>query len=257
MTARALALLALFGIPLGGGSPAVKMRYRIDQTIEQAVDASAIGGGQQEQRFTVSTFLSVTLTDTAGGKVLSAVVDSMRADSAPVPKAVLDSARGTPFHGLLDSTGHVTGVTALRDTPLAPQLTDVISRLYPGLRAGLKVGDGWTDTTTTSSPAAGGSMTVSRITTYKATATENRREGKAVKVETAVTSSVTGTQQMPGGPAQIEGTGSGTGAHYVASDGRYLGGGYSLTTKLTLAGAFASQPLPVTLTETFAVSPLQ
>ena len=256
MTARALALIALSGMSLGG-PPASKMRYRIDQTIEQAVDASAIGGGQQQQRFSVSTFLSVTLTDTTGGKVMSAVVDSMRGDSAPVPKAVLDSARGTPFHALLNPSGRVSEIKALRDTPLAPQLTDVISRLYPGLRPGLKVGDGWTDTTTVSTPAGGGSMTVSRITTYKATATEDRREGKAVKVETAFTSNVSGTQQMQGGAAQIEGTGSGTGAHYVASDGRYLGGGYSITTKLTLAGAFAPQPLPVTLTETFAVSALQ
>jgi hypothetical protein len=237
--------------------PALRMRYRVDQTIEQAVDASSLGGGRQQQRFSVSTFLSVTLTDTAGGKVVSAVVDSMRADSAPVPKAVLDSARGTPFHALLDATGHVSDVTALRDTPLAPQLIDVISRLYPGLRPGLKVGDGWSDTTRTSTPAGGGNMTVNRITSYRATATENRREGKAIRVETAVTSDVKGTQETPGGPAQIEGAGSGTGAHYVASDGRYLGGGYSITTKLTLAGAFAPQPLPVTVTETFAVSALR
>ena len=257
MKARALALFALSGISLGATPPAIRMRYRIDQTIAQAVDATAIGGGEQQQRFSVSTFVSVTLTDTIGGKVVSAVVDSMHADSAPVPKAVLDSARGTPFHGLLDSTGHMSGVKALRDTPLAPQLTDVLSRLYPGLRPGLKVGDGWTDTMTTSNPAAGGSMTVSRITTYKATGTESRREGTALKVETAFTSNVSGTQQMQGGPAQIEGTGSGTGEHYVGTDGRYLGGAYSLTTKLTLAGAFAAQPLPVTLTETFSVSALQ
>ncbi|HTC22736.1 MAG TPA: hypothetical protein VK688_00150 [Gemmatimonadales bacterium] len=255
MTVRVLTILAVAGAV--GTAPTVKMRYRVDQTIEQAVDASAIGGGQQQQHFSVSTFLSVTLTDTTGGKVVSAVVDSMRADSAPVPKAVLDSARGTPFHGLLDAAGRVSEVKALRDTPLAPQLTDVITRLYPGLRAGLKVGDGWTDTTQSSSPASGGSMTISRITSYKATGTEDRREGKALKVETAFTSNVSGTQQTPGGPAQIEGSGSGTGAHYVGSDGRYLGGGYSVTTKLTLAGAFAPQPLPVTVTETFAVSALQ
>lgn len=252
MTARVLALLALGG-SLGGVPPA-KMRYRVDQTIEQAVDASAIGGGQQEQRFSVSTFLSVTLTDTTGGgKVVAAVVDSMQADSAPVPKAVLDSARGTPLHGLLDATGHVSDVKALRDTPLAPQLMDIVSHLYPGLRTGLKVGDGWTDTTQTSNAVGGGTLMVSRITTYKATGTEQRRDGKAMKVETAFTSNVSGTQQTPAGPAQIQGSGSGTGAHYVATDGRYLGGGYSMTTKLTLAGSFAPQPLPVTLTETFAV----
>lgn len=255
MTPRALALLALAGAATAG-APAAKMHYRIDQTIDQAVDASAIGGGQQQQRFSVSTFLSVTLIDTTGGKVLDAVVDSMRADSAPVPQAVLDSARGTPLHGLLDPAGRVRDVKALRDTPLAPQLTDVVSRLYPGLRPGLKVGDGWTDTTQTSNAVGGGTMTVNRVTTYKATATETRREGKALKVETAFTSNVSGTQQTPAGPAQIEGSGSGTGAHYVAPDGRYLGGGYSMTTKLTLAGAFAPTPLPVTLTETFAVSAL-
>ena len=252
MTARALALLALTGT-VSLSAPPAKMHYRIDQTIDQAVDASSIGGGQQQQRFTVSTFLAVTLTDTAGGKVVSVVVDSMRGDSAPVPKAVLDSARGTPLHALLDASGHISDVKALRETPLAPQLTDVVSRLYPGLRPGLKVGDGWTDTTKTSSEVGGGTMTVSRITTYKATGTEARRDGKAVKVETSFTSNVTGTQQTAAGPAQIEGSGSGTGEHYVSSDGRYLGGGYSLTTKLTLAGAFAPQPLPVTLTETFAV----
>jgi hypothetical protein len=254
MTARALALLALAGGSFG--APPTTMRYRIDQTIDQAVDASAIGGGQQQQRFSVSTFLSVTLTDTAGGKVVAAVVDSMRADSAPVPKAVLDSARGTPLHGLLDATGHITDVKTLRDTPLGPQLTDIVSRLYPGLRLGLKVGDGWTDTTQTANAVGGGTLTVSRITTYKATGTEARRDGKAVKVETAFTSNVSGTQQTPAGPAQIEGSGTGTGTHYVTADGRYLGGGYSVTTKLTLAGAFAPQPLPVTLTETFAVSAL-
>ena len=251
MTARALALLALAGTSVG--TPPATMRYRIDQTIDQAVDASVIGGGQQQQRFSVSTFLSVTLTDTAGGKVVAAVVDSMRADSAPLPQAVLDSARGTPLHGLLDAAGHISGVKTLRDTPLAPQLTDIVSRLYPGLRIGLKVGDGWTDTTQTSNAAGGGTLMVSRITTYKATGTEARRDGKALKVETAFTSNVSGTQQTPAGPAQIQGSGTGTGTHYVTTDGRYLGGGYSVTTKLTLAGAFAPQPLPVTLTETFAV----
>ena len=63
MTPRALALLALAGAATSG-APAAKMHYRVDQTIDQAVDASSIGGGQQQQRFSVSTFLSVTLIDT-------------------------------------------------------------------------------------------------------------------------------------------------------------------------------------------------
>jgi hypothetical protein len=255
MTARALALLALAA---GGASvaPSSTTKYRVDQTVDQAVDASAMGGTEQRQRFAVSTFLTVTLTDTSGGKTLSAVVDSMVSDSAPVPKAVLDSIRGLPLHGTIDASGHVVGVKPLRDTPLAAQMTDIVSRLYPALRPKLKQGDGWTDTTKVSTPTNGGTMNLQRITTYQATGKERRGNADALKVDASFNSTLSGTQQTPNGPASIEGTGTGTGAHYVTPDGRYVGGSWNVTTKLTFSGAFAPKPVPVTLTETFAVSEL-
>jgi len=253
MTTRALALVAL----AAAAAPSTTTKYRVDQTVDQAVDATAIGGAEQHQRFAVSTFLTVTLTDTSGGKVVNAVVDSMVSDSAPVPKAVLDSVKGARLHGLIDEGGHVSGVKPLRDTPLAAQMTDIISRLYPGLRPKIKQGDGWTDTTKVSSPTNGGTMNLQRITIYKATAKERRGHSDALKVDATFSSTVSGTQQTPNDPASIEGSGSGTGAHYVASDGRYVGGNWTATTKLTLSGSFAPKPVPVTLTETFAVSELQ
>jgi hypothetical protein len=252
MNSRLYALIAL-----AGASAAPKVtRYRVDQTVDQAVDATAIGGAQQRQRFAVSTFVTVTLTDTAGGKVVNAVIDSMVSDSAPVPKAVLDSVRGLPVHGVLDPAGHISGVKPLRETSLAPQMTDIVARLYPGLRQKLKQGDGWTDTIQVSTPTNGGTMNLRRITTYKASAKERRGSTDALKVDASFNSTVNGTQQTANGPATIEGTGSGSGAHYVASDGRYLGGSMTVTTKLTLSGAFAPKPMPVTLIETFAVSEL-
>jgi hypothetical protein len=253
MTARVLALLSLAG---ASAVPSSTTRYRVDQTVDQAVDASAIGGTDQRQRFAVSTFVTVTLIDTVGGKVVNAVVDSMVSDSAPVPRPVLDSVKGLPLHGLLDDAGHVSGVKPLRDTPLAAQMTDIISRLYPGLRSKIKQGDDWSDTTQTSTPTNGGTMNLRRITSYKASGTERRGRIKALKVDASFSSTVSGTQQTPNGTAAIEGTGSGTGAHYIAADGRYVGGNWTVTTKLTLSGAFAPKPLPVTLIETFAVSEL-
>lgn len=252
MTARALVVLSL----AAAAAPSTTTKYRVDQTVDQAVDASAIGGAQQRQRFAVSTFLTVTLTDTTGGKVMDAVVDSMVSDSAPVPKAVLDSVRGLPLHGLLDEGGHVNGIKPLRDTPLASQMSDILSRLYPGIRPKVKQGDGWTDTTKVSTPTNGGAMNLQRITTYRATGKERRGRTEALKVDASFSSTVSGTQQTPNGPASIEGTGTGTGAHYLTADGRYIGGNWSATTKLTLSGGFAPKPLPVTVTETFAVSEL-
>lgn len=254
MTFRMVALLALAGTAVPAAPSTT--RYRVDQTVDQAVDASVIGGGEQRQRFAVATFVTVRLTDTVGGKVVNAVIDSMVSDSAPVPKAVLDSVKGLPVHGLLDQGGHISGVKPLRETPLAAQMTDIVSRLYPGLRQKLKQGDGWTDTTQVSTPTNGGTMNLRRITTYKASGTERRGHTNALKVDASFNSTVSGSQQTPNGPAAIEGTGTGSGAHYVAADGRYLGGSWTVTTKLTLSGSFAPKPMPVTLIETFAVSEL-
>jgi hypothetical protein len=254
MNARLFALLALAGAS-GSAAPG-STRYRVDQAVDQSVDATAIGGGPQRQRFAVSTFVTVTLTDTSGGKVVNAVIDSMIGDSAPVPKAVLDSVRGLPVHGLLDRAGHISAVKPLRETPLAAQMTDIVSRLYPGLRQKLKQGDGWTDTSQVSTPTNGGTMNLRRITTYKASGKERRGSTDALRVDASFSSIVNGTQQTPNGPATIEGTGSGKGAHYIAADGRYLGGNWTVTTNLTLSGSFAPKPMPVTLIETFAVSEL-
>ena len=99
-------------------------------------------------------------------------------------------------------------------------------------------------------------MNLRRITTYKASGKERRGNTDALKIDASFSSTVNGTQQTTNGPATIEGTGSGTGAHYVAPDGRYLGGKWTVTTKLTFAGSFAPKPHPVTLIETYAVSEL-
>jgi len=254
MTARLFALTALAGVSASAAPSST--HYRVDQTVDQTIDATAIGGAPQRQRFGVSTFITVTLADTAGGKVVNAVIDSVVSDSAPVSQAALDSVRGLPLHGMLDQAGRISGVKPLRETSLGAQMTDVVSRLYPGLRQRVKQGDGWTDTTQVSTPANGGTMNLRRITTYKASGKERRGNTDALKIDASFSSTVNGTQQTTNGPATIEGTGSGTGAHYVASDGRYLGGKWTVTTKLTFAGSFAPKPLPVTLIETYAVSEL-
>lgn len=232
-------------------------RYRVDQTVEQVVDASALGGTEQRQRFTVSTYLTVTLSDTAGGKTVHAVVDSMRGDSAtPVPQAVLDSARGVALHGFVAPGGRLDAVQPVTATALAPQLTGVVRQLFPPVRPGVKVGDGWADTTESTTPGAG-KMSIRRVTTYKATGQESRGGVTATKIETQFTASVTGTQQTPNGPANIHGTGTGSESYYLAPDGRYISGTSTQNSRLTVSGAFAPKPLPVTLTEVFTVSALR
>jgi hypothetical protein len=95
------------------------------------------------------------------------------------------------------------------------------------------------------------------VSAYKATGNETRGSRKAVVITENFTSSVAGTQPTPGGPARIEGSGSGKGSYYVASDGRYLGGTWQHRSSLKISGSFAPEPLPITITQVTKVTTLK
>ena len=64
----------------------------------------------------------MSLADSAGGKVMRVVVDSMRGDSAsPIPSAVLDSAEGRNFAASSKNQASRQGWSRLaRRDPAAP-----------------------------------------------------------------------------------------------------------------------------------------
>ncbi len=225
-------------------------RYRIDQSLSQEIDASAAGGAKQSISFTTSSFITVTLADSAGGKVMTVRVDSLRGDSAtPIPTAVLDSARGATFHGFVERSGKPLGLEPVAGTSAAAQIQGLLSDFFPYVRAGLKVGDSWADTTAKVNGVGADSVTVRRVSAYKASASETRGSRKAVRINEDFTSSVAGTQPTPSGPARIEGSGSGKGSYYVGTDGRYLGGDWQQQSSLKISGSFAPEPLPITIVQ--------
>ena len=106
-------------------------------------------------------------------------------------------------------------------------------------------------------PALSASVTVQRVSAYRAAAGETHASRKAVRVTQDYTSSVAGTQPTPNGPAHIEGTGRGTGFYFVGTDGRYLGGSWQQQSSLMISGSFATQPLPITISQKTTVSTLK
>jgi hypothetical protein len=253
-------VLAAGGLVLWTVLPApTKTKYRIDQTLSQEMDATAAGGAKQNLSFTTSSFVTVSLADSAGGKVMRVVVDSIRGDSAtPIPAAVLDSARGSEFHGFVQKSGKPTGLEPVRGAAAAAaQIQGLLSDFFPWTRPGLKVGDSWADTTAKTNGSGADSVTVRRVSAYKTAAGETRDARKAVRVIQDFTSSVVGTQPTPNGPARIEGTGTGTGAYFVGNDGRFLGGSWQHQSSLKISGSFAAQPLPVKITQKTRVSTLK
>jgi hypothetical protein len=236
----------------------VTTKYRIDQALTQEIDATAAGGAKQRMAFNTSSFVTVSLVDSAGGKVMRVVVDSLRGDSAvPIPAAVLDSAKGAEFHGFLEKSGKPTGLEPTRANPAAVQIQGLLSDFFPWVKAGLKVGDGWADTTAKTNATGSDSVTVRRVSAYKAAAAETWNARKAVRITENFTSSVAGTQPTPSGPARIEGSGSGKGSYLVSPDGRYLGGEWQQQSSLSISGSFAKQPLPITIVQKTKVTALK
>lgn len=239
-------------------APPTVTKYRIEQSMSQEIDATANGGSKEKLAFKTTSFVTVTLSDSAGGKAVRVRVDSIRGDSAlPVPRAVLDSARGTEFRGFLDRSGKPTGLEPASAGAAANQIQGLLADFFPWTRPGVRVGQSWVDTTAKTNGVGQDSVTVRRVSTYKAVANETRASRRAVRVTQDFTSSVAGTQPTPQGPARIEGTARGTGSYYIGTDGRYLGGSWQQLSSFRISGSFAPQPLPVTIVQKTEVSTIK
>jgi hypothetical protein len=249
----ALGAVAL-ALPVDRGAP-VTVKYRVDQSLTQEVEPAAGSTEKQVLRFSTTTFVTVTLNDSAGGRTMRVVIDSMKGDSTtPIPAAVMDSARGGEFRAFVNRSGKPSPLTPTGSSPAAAQVQGLLADFFPWVRPGLKVGEAWADTSVNTTGAGSDTVTVRRVTNYKAAASEARGAAKAMKVTADHVSKVAGNQPTPQGPARIEGSGSGTGTYFVSPDGRYLGGEWQLRSALKLSGTFAKEPVPITVTQTTKVT---
>jgi hypothetical protein len=261
MRARRLAALtssaALLGATPAWQAP-VTSRFRVDQTLTQDIDATAAGKGRQTVSFSTSSFLTVTLNDTTGGKAVRIVVDSMRGDSSsPIPASVFDSARGAEFHSFLSAAGKLSTLEAVNLSPAAARVQGFLTDFFPWVKAGVKPGERWADTSSQATTNGVDSVVVRRVTSYQVAGRETRGTRKALRVTSQYTSTIHGTQPTDSGqPARIEGSGTGSGTYFVSPDGSYLGGDWQLQSSLTIAGAFSDHPVPITISQTTKVTPL-
>jgi hypothetical protein len=253
MLLRATLLAAVAG--LVSLAPATTS-YRIEQRVDSRIDLSAFGQGEQQQNQAFIWFTTISYSDSAGGLVMHAVLDSAQVDLgiAPVPPGALDSARGTVFHGFLDSSGRLVSVTASREDLLSGQFGGFLKSFHPRLRAGAKAGDAWVDTLDIQTTNPQANTKTRTITNFRMGEMEQHGGQAARRVEAAFSAVLGGTMQTPGGPADMEGKSSGTGTYFVAADGRYLGGTMSSSGDATISGAFAPAAIPIKNTTTVTIT---
>jgi hypothetical protein len=223
-------------------------KYRIETRVEQTVDLTALGQGEQKSVITQMAVITVTLTDSARGKVMHVVVDSLAVDS-PVgaPAAELAAAKGAWFHGFLDGTGRTAAVVSSNDSSdVLGQLRATLRTFHPRLKPGFKQGDTWSDTTDVESKTSSQATKGRVVTNYTADGEEVVGGVKAWRLATAFSSAATGTMQNPmAGAMDLESSETGTGVYYVAADGRFLGGTTTGTGNAKVSSAMLPEAIPV------------
>ncbi len=240
-----------------GGAPSTA-RYRIDQTLTQEIDGTASGKGKQSISFSTSGFVTLTLTDSTNGRVVKVVVDSIRGDStSPIPASVFDSARGAEYRGFLSKAGKLSELEPVTSTTAALQVQGFLTDFFPWVKSGVKVGEKWADTTSRATVSGEDTVVVKRVTNYQAQAQDKRGNEKAIRITSDYASTVAGRQPTPSGPANLEGSGTGSGTYFVTPEGRYLGGDWEVHSALTISGSFTEKPVPITVTQTTKVTALR
>lgn len=201
-----VALLALAGPgpvkPLNVPAP---VHYRIDAKSRQDVDLTAMGQPMMSSDLTASIFLSLTMSDTTGGKLAHVIIDSMQMVATgqmeqAYPHSLADSAKGTFMHAYIVA-GKVKDNAKLQVENAATSLArQTLSLLFAGTREGKKVGEGWTDTTESSNTSANGTQKTKVVYDWKVTGAT----GGTVTVE----GTGSGTSSLEGGQQTFVGTSS-------------------------------------------------
>jgi hypothetical protein len=198
-----------------GLPPTIDVRYSLYLTASVGTPADSIG---YPTTFTVD----------------SVVVDS---GSQLPPQIDLTAAKGFQVRGQLTTNGEFRNATP-SDSSAAASLGNLLPRFrsfFPHLPAGgVRLGDSWSDTMSTSDVSAGTTITTHSQNHRTAAAWEDHGATRVLRLETSATYQFTGSGEQGGAPFTLEGSGTATGLQYLASDGRYLGGEARDSTTLTI-----------------------
>lgn len=234
-------------------------RYRIETRSESVFDLSGVPGAGGEQRQTVgmASFITVRLADTAGGRSLRVVIDSMTVEpGTPIPPAALDSVRGMVWTGFVTPQGEVKDLKSTQNFAAGQQLQTMLSSFFPRTRSDLSQGQRWTDTLQVSNQDSTSSSSTRTITQWTVAGKEARTGVQATRLDATFNVDVRASGQTPQGAMQMEGTGSGKATYFVGPNGRYLGGTSESQNDATLSLDQMPMPIPVSATTTTTITVL-
>ncbi|MES2123462.1 MAG: hypothetical protein V4503_02120 [Gemmatimonadota bacterium] len=246
-------LLALATAVTAITTPVGPLRYKIEMKSSQEVDLSAMGAGKQVGEISAVAFLSVTMSDSAAGQLAHIVVDSMTLEPTGSMAAAYDpttaaGAKGGFYHVYVVG-GKVQGTPtpSVSGNPALSILAQAVTVMFPGTtRAGLKSGDSYTDTTTSTATTDAGTNNSTAVTVW----TMKGMEGDAMMLE----GESNGKMTIDGGQTAVSGTNKGTRKMTSTAKGPVKNAVINTTVDLAAVPSGMSDVIPVKGTSSLTVT---
>jgi hypothetical protein len=251
-----LASLAL-GTGIGPAPAPTTAKFRIESKNQTTVDLTAFGQPSQELSANITGWISLTLRDTTGGRVIHIIVDSAKFDgTVPLGPESVDSAKGGMIHGLLDSNGRVKNLASTPATnAVMAELQGVANGMFPRMKPAVAPGESWSDTSEVNNTAGGSNTKTVFQVSYTAGERQTVSGMAAIKVSAKSTSKVAVTVENPQmGTMEVEGTGVGTAVFSAGPDGRFLGGTLTSNVDQKVKASMAPAPIPIKSLRTVTVT---
>jgi hypothetical protein len=206
----------------------------------------------QSQDLGARVYVAATISgpaDSAGYPTIF-TVDSIVADSGTAAPVAMNVARGRGlvYSGRLTPRGDFVHSVA-SDTTIAQSLVQFLGNFrefFPRLPAGgLTLGVAWTDTVDATQRAGGAEVSRRFVNHATVPAWEPHAGVKSLRIEGTFTYRLTGSGQNAGQPFELAGSGEGNTVHFIAADGRYVGGESRDSANLTIRLPVQGVTIPV------------
>ncbi|HEY4321061.1 MAG TPA: hypothetical protein VGM77_07755 [Gemmatimonadales bacterium] len=225
------------------------MHYHIEAKTVSKVDVSAMGQGVVTQTVSTTAQITVTMHDTAGGRLADIVVDTAtfdapNASSSGVPPEMIANPTGTTFH-IYVVDGKVKGSAVPSTKTLgSAQIAAAMGLMFPGAKPTAKAGESWVDSVTADSSQGTSGQSVVHWSSAAGSDGELALNGA---------SSGSATVNAAGAPMQM--TATGKEEISTVPGGPSHRGNVQLNAHGTMTMSGASIPIDVTTTTTLARIP--
>ena len=203
--------------------------------------------------------LTVSLVPRDTGLAATFVIDSIAVEGGPgFPAEAAVAARGAQLSGTLLPGGALTPLQVADTTnPVLQQIVFLLQDFFPGTpRAGATAGARWIDTTDEHGTSGAVDFRLRSVNTRTSSAWTTFAGAQALEILTDAMIEISGTGAQAGQEFTLAGAGHGHGRHYLAIDGRLIGGSRAdtVTMAVELTGTGITIPVSQRTADTLRIA---